>query len=149
MSFKAQLYEACKQQLLDRMNLFKKLLDDLKESGMNESKRTAGDKHETGLAMIQIEQENNRRQLQDATLQYDRFCRIDINASPGRVAVGSLITTDKAVFFIGLSLGKIKIAEITVQVISPQSPLGMKLLGLQPGDSVVMNNSSYSIQKIE
>jgi hypothetical protein len=44
-------------------------LADLKESGANETKSTAGDKHETALAMLQIEQANKRAQLQEALEQ--------------------------------------------------------------------------------
>ena len=42
------------------------VLADLKESGTNETKSTAGDKHETALAMLQIEQANINAQLSDA-----------------------------------------------------------------------------------
>ena len=44
-------------------------LNDLKESGANETKSTAGDKHETALAMVQIEQANIRKQLEEALAQ--------------------------------------------------------------------------------
>jgi hypothetical protein len=44
--------------------MLQQVLADLKESGANETKSTAGDKHETALAMLQIEQANTRGQLQ-------------------------------------------------------------------------------------
>jgi hypothetical protein len=40
-----------------------KVLADLHHSASNETKSTAGDKHETALAMLQLEQENKRQQL--------------------------------------------------------------------------------------
>ncbi len=43
-----------------KISLLQKVLADLKESGSNETKSTAGDKHETALAMLQIEQANTR-----------------------------------------------------------------------------------------
>ena len=39
----------------ESISRIQKVLDELKDSGANETKSTAGDKHETALAMIQIE----------------------------------------------------------------------------------------------
>ena len=49
----------------ESISRIQKVLDELKDSGANETKSTAGDKHETGLAMIQIEQANMRSQLEN------------------------------------------------------------------------------------
>ena len=49
----------------ESISRIQKVLDVLKDSGANETKSTAGDKHETALAMIQIEQANMRSQLEN------------------------------------------------------------------------------------
>ena len=63
MDFKQRVYEQCRQRIDEKISLLSHMLEELKESSSNETKSTAGDKHETALAMLQIEQENTGRQL--------------------------------------------------------------------------------------
>ena len=60
---KETVYYAFKNILVERINLVRSSLEELKEMGKNETKSTAGDKHETALAMVQLEQEKMRTQL--------------------------------------------------------------------------------------
>jgi len=149
MPVKAIVFNKCMQLAHDKIALLEKILDELKESGMNETKSTAGDKHETALAMIQIEQENKRRQLKEALAQYERLKRIDISTKPLSVGIGSLVKINKAWFFISQPLGKITVDNETVMAISPQSPLGIKLMGLVKDDSAELNGIKYTIEIIE
>jgi hypothetical protein len=64
MTLKQKIYNYYLQLINDKVHLLQQVLADLKESGSNETKSTAGDKHETALAMLQIEQANTRGQLQ-------------------------------------------------------------------------------------
>ncbi len=65
MTLKQKVYDHYMQVVNDKLRSLQKVLADLKESGSNETKSTAGDKHETALAMLQIEQANVGSQLQD------------------------------------------------------------------------------------
>ena len=69
MKLKQKIYNHYLQIIHDKVSMLQKVLDDLKESGANETKSTAGDKHETALAMLQIEQANTRTQLQEVLNQ--------------------------------------------------------------------------------
>lgn len=149
MPVKSIVFEKCLQLARDKITLIEKVLNDLKESGMNETKSTAGDKHETALAMIQIEQESKRRRLKDALEQYDRLKRIDIAVKSSSIAIGSLVKTNKAWFFISQPLGKIMVNNESVFAISPQSPLGIQLMGLAMNDSAEVNGIRYVVEKIE
>ncbi len=46
-------------------------------------------------------------------------------------------------------MGKAVIEDKAVIALSPQSPLGQKLMGLKTGDTTAMNNTVYTIEKIE
>ena len=129
--------------------MLQKVLDDLKESGSNETKSTAGDKHETALAMLQIEQANKRAQLQEVLTQQAALEKIDPSVSATIILNGSLIKTNKGYFFMSVALGKAVTDGITVISLSPQSPLGQKLLGLKAGDTALMNNVEYHIESIQ
>jgi hypothetical protein len=69
MTLKEQVYTRCLEVLVGKINLLKQTMNDLKESASNETKSTAGDKHETALAMLQIEQENTNKQLENLLSQ--------------------------------------------------------------------------------
>lgn len=148
MTFKEKAYDRYQQVLNDKVRLLEQNLEGLFQSALNETKRTAGDKHETALAMLQIEQENTRRQLQDARLQQGLLQKIDASFLSSRVTTGSLAKTNQGYLFIGVALGKIVLDGVTVMSVSPQSPLGSQLMGLVVGSKVTMNGRTYVVEEI-
>ncbi|HRD58863.1 MAG TPA: hypothetical protein PK504_12485, partial [Ferruginibacter sp.] len=66
---KQKVYSHFANLLSQKMNELQNVLVELKETSSNETKSTAGDKHETALAMLQIEQANKRNQLEQLMLQ--------------------------------------------------------------------------------
>ena len=124
------------------------VLADLKESGTNETKSTAGDKHETALAMLQIEQANIRAQLKEAQEQKAVLENINPSLSPALIVNGSLVNTDKGYLFLSTALGKATIDGITVIALSQHSPLGIQLMGLREGDTTTINGNCYAIENV-
>ncbi|GAA4801623.1 hypothetical protein GCM10023330_04420 [Litoribaculum gwangyangense] len=62
-NIKQQLHEACLEFIDNRFQAVKKTINEIQESLLSETKSSAGDKHETGRAMIQIEREKAGNQL--------------------------------------------------------------------------------------
>ncbi|MBC7865956.1 MAG: hypothetical protein H7X88_00325 [Gloeobacteraceae cyanobacterium ES-bin-316] len=149
MSLKEKIYRIYEQMLLEKIQLLQSTLQDLSQSVANETKSSAGDKHETALAMIQIEQENKRKQLKELQLQQVQFKKIDPTYVANQILNGALVCTDKGYFFISIALGKIVLEEKTIYALSPTSPLGQKLLGLRPGEEAAVNSASYRILSVE
>ena len=149
MTLKQKIYNHYLQVINDKIKLLQKVLADLKESGSNETKSTAGDKHETALAMLQIEQANIRGQLKDVTDKKTAFIKINPLLTPPTIVNGSLIKTNRGYLFMSVALGKATIDGVAVTALSPQSPLGIKLLGLSVTDIAEINNIQYVIAKIE
>ena len=131
---KQKVYDHYLQVLNDKLSSLRQVLEDLKENSSNETKSTAGDKHETALAMLQIEQANIGAQVQDVREKKAALERIDPTLSSSAIVPGSLVKTDKGYLFISIALGKATIDGIPVIALSPQSPLGQKLMGLTAGD---------------
>lgn len=148
MEFKQKVYDRGKKMVNDKVLLLQKNLADLIESTRNETKSSAGDKYETGRAMLQIEQDNVRKQLKDALEQKAAFEQIDIARDSAKITLGSLVKTDKGYFFISMALGKINIEGAAVIALSPQSPLGSKLKNLKATESASMNGTTYTIESI-
>lgn len=144
--FKDQILKKCKELVDEKLNKLFYALEELNESAETESKSTAGDKHETGRAMIQLEQEKIGKQIQEWEIQKQNLEKIDLCKDAKRIALGSLIETDKGLFFLAVNLGRIKINEQEVMVISTQSPLGKLMMNHQLNEILNYLNTSYSIK---
>ncbi len=149
MKLKQKIYDHYLQAVNDRMTMLQMVLADLKESGSNETKSTAGDKHETALAMLQIEQANTRGQLQEVLIQKATLEKINPKLSATTIVLGSLIKTNRGYLYISIASGKAIIDGNAVIAISPLSPLGHQLMGLSVNDVTEVNNNIYIIESIE
>lgn len=147
-AFKQKLITSCENYFTQKISELTNALRDVTEAGNNETKSTAGDKHETARAMMQLEQEKLSKQLQDAEIQFADFEKIDFSRKTESVSLGSLIQSNKGLLFLATGIGKVMIDDKTVFVISHQSPLGKLLLGKKTKDTVVFNSVSYQIEAL-
>ncbi len=148
MQFKQKIFTHYQIAVSTKVAMLQQTLADLKESGSNETKSTAGDKHETALAMLQIEQANKRIQLQDALEQKAVLENIATVTNTTKIVHGSLVKTNKGYFFMSVALGKTLVDDIPVVAISPQSPLGAKLMGSYVQGEVEINGNVYLVEMI-
>ena len=63
MTLKESIHQVLRIQLTFRIDEIQNILEDLHLSGSRDAKSSAGDKHETGVAMAQLEQEKLRYQI--------------------------------------------------------------------------------------
>ena len=89
------LKERCSQEVEKRFQKIRKVLDDISVSLLEESKSSAGDKHETGRAMLQIERENAGHQLKEIENLQSLILKIDINVVLDYARLGSLVYTNQ------------------------------------------------------
>ncbi|WP_332020608.1 hypothetical protein [Kaistella sp.] len=69
-----------------------------------------------------------------------------LNNSTQRVAIGSLVFTNKARFYISVSLGEFFYEGDRFYAISEESPMAKILFGKKAGDSFVLNNIAQTIE---
>ncbi len=146
---KQEIIAACHIHLTQKINELKTMMKELSDAADSESKSTAGDKHETGRAMIQLEQEKLGKQLKDAEEQLAGFQKIDFTKNTLSVIHGSLVETNKGFFLIADSIGKIEVAGKTVFVISEKSPLALVFLSKKSSDRINFNGTEYQIKNIK
>ena len=145
---KFRLYQKCVGYVLQRLSHIQSAIDASTESGNDETKSSAGDKHETGRAMMQLEQEKNAKQLKE-TLELKKLLdRINSDQKSQIVAPGSLVITNKEKFYISISAGKIMIDTEIYFAISPSSPIALKLMGLATNQEMNFNGVVYSVKSI-
>ncbi|HEY0654890.1 MAG TPA: 3-oxoacyl-ACP synthase, partial [Chryseosolibacter sp.] len=132
---KRKLYEHCVHFLEQRIDAARTAIREAQESANDETKSSVGDKYETGRAMMQLEIEKNLTQLQEALKQKKILDSINIEVQPLRVQNGSIVYADHGNFFIAISVGMLVIEKESFAIVSAQSPIGTKLIGLKQGDS--------------
>lgn len=148
MNFKEKIYNTFLQNLRDKIYAYQVILTELRESVLNETKSTAGDKHETALAMLQMEQSQIAKHMQDAVEARNVFLQLDISAGHERIKNGSLIKTNHGYFLLGVALPKIEVDGKTALAISPKSPLGSLMIGRKAGEKIHLNQISHLIEEI-
>lgn len=148
MTVKEQLHQECKQFLDSRFLVVKGRIENIQESLQSETKSSAGDKHETGRAMLQLEREKAGNQLKDIQVQQERFSKVNIHSKSDVVSLGSLVKTNVATYFIAISVGKISVNNEVYFAISPSSPIGQMLLGKAVGDVFLFNRLKQEVLSV-
>ena len=148
-SFKQRVYSHCLELLDEKIQHLQKNLRELKEGTENDTKSSAGDKHETSQAMMQLEFEKISRILDELQRQKNELEKIDINLVSGKIKPGSLINTNNGCLFVSAAIGKIMVDNVPVMVISMLSPVAVKLIGQQEGGIVQINGMEYRVQSLE
>lgn len=137
-----------RQQVQDKEDAFRDMIAALTEDAANDAKGSAGDKHETALSMMHLEQEKLNAKLGEILSQKAVLSILDADAVHKKVAAGSLVKANGMYLFVSLALPKITVEGITVIALSPQSPLGSKLLGMEAGGSFEINGTKYIVEDI-
>ena len=148
MTLKQQIALRYKEILQDRIDVFQDMISGLTIDAQNDAKGSAGDKHETALSMMHIEQEKLNHKLREVLEQQAILNKIDATQLHKKVALGSLVQANGMLLFISAALPKITHEDKTIFALSPQSPLGSKLMGNEVGFSVEVNGKVYVIESI-
>ena len=134
--------------LQDRIDVFQDMISGLTIDAQNDAKGSAGDKHETALSMMHLEQEKLNHKLKEILVQKSILDKIDGSQIHKKVTLGSLVQTNGMLLFISTALPKITHENNTIFALSPQSPLGIKLMGNVVGFEFVLNDKPYSITSV-
>ena len=118
-------------------------------SANEETKSSAGDKYETGRAMAQLEIEKNTSQLAEAGKLKRLLGEFSGETETTKAQLGSLVQTDNGWFYISLSAGKVILDDVAYICLSPVSPLGAKMINLEPGSKFNFNQLDYLILAVQ
>ncbi|TXI64344.1 MAG: hypothetical protein E6Q46_07095 [Flavobacterium sp.] len=149
MTFKQKIKSHYQNLLSEKINELRFMISDLAQDAQNDAKGSAGDKHETALSMMHLEQEKLNQKLAEIIEQKNVVDKIDADAILTKVALGSLVQTNEMLFYISAALPKIQLENKVIIAVSSQSPLGSQLLGKSVGDVVVINANRFQIKAIE
>lgn len=143
---KLQLFEASRNFIRGRVENLEISLKAAQESGNEETKGTTGDKHETGKAMMQLEQEKIGIQLSEMQKLSKAMDAIPTALSKEKIKPGNVILTDSGNFYISIAAGKISVNNEVYFAISAASPLGALFMKANVGGEISMQGKTYRIR---
>ncbi len=147
-AIKQELYNQCEGFVTQKLLSVKKVIEEIQESLLSETKSTAGDKHETGRAMLQLEREKAGNQLAEIEKTKQVLSKINVENSSKTIGLGSVVYTSQANYFIAISAGELLFENEKFYAISAHTPMGQLLLGKAVGDSVSFRNMSFEIVEV-
>ena len=148
MTFKQKIHQYYTQQVQDKIDVFRDMISALTEDSKNDAKGSAGDKHETALSMMHLEQEKLNYKLKEVLEQKAILDKIDASLTHSNIGLGSLVQANGIYLYLSLALPKITIDQVNIIALSPQSPLGEKLMGNKVGFEFEINATKYHIDSI-
>ncbi|WP_204344569.1 3-oxoacyl-ACP synthase [Psychroserpens algicola] len=147
-SLKHTLFEQCQHFVDGRLNAIQQTISEIQESLSSETKSSAGDKHETGRAMLQLEREKAGQQLAEIQKLNQILSKIDLSKPSKTIGLGSLVFTTQAHYFIIISAGQLLAQDQQFYAISANTPIAKLLLGKQAGDLITFRNQEFTIIEV-
>lgn len=149
MSIKEKLLEVHFEMLEGKIDVFQDMIRTMTEEAQNDAKSSAGDKHETALSRLHIEQENLSNKIREAIAAKEILYKIDPTKKSSIVGLGSLVKINSIYLFVSTALPKVFIEDFSVLAISEDAPLVKMLKGKKVYDEVTYNGSVFRINELE
>lgn len=147
-TLKKAAHDYCIQFVTERLTRIKSQIAELESALTSETKSSAGDKHETGRAMIQLEREKLGQQLAEAEKTQQLLSKVPRDRITQTVGLGSLVVTDASVYYIAISAGEFKVQHKSVYCISAATPIAKMILGEAIGHTFDFNGKTVAVVAI-
>lgn len=148
LKIKQQLYQLCADHIRQRISDAETAIAEARKASENDTKSSAGDKYETGRAMMQQEIDLNSRQLLEARKQQAQLQQINPDSEHTFAQAGSLVETDQQNFYLAVGAGAFFIGQKQYYSISLASPIGLQIKGKTTGENFKLNGKTFVILKV-
>ena len=145
---KTAVYHHCESYLRQKAKGYWSQDQSLLESLDSEGKSSAGDKHETGRAMIQLEREKLAQQRERNDQDIKTLDALKNKTTTVHIAPGALVNTSLASYFLAVPADAFSHNDKKIYCISPQSPIGQLLLGKKAGESFSFRGNSIKVLEV-
>lgn len=145
MNLKKKLKALCLERLNDKIAAFEEMVADLSNDAQNDAKSSAGDKHETALSMMHIEQQNLSKKILENLELREIVSRIDQDKVSEKVEFGSVVQINSVYLFFSAALPKILLEDQSYLAVSMDAPIAKELLGKKLHDTFEFNNAKFTI----
>ena len=145
LTLKETLFQQCEAFVNTRLQTIQTTISSHQKALSSETKSSAGDKHETGRAMLQLEMEKAGQQLAAVQQMQQTLVKINSLKTTNNIALGSIVKTSSTHYFLSISAGTLKGKETEYFAISPSSPIGKLLVGKKAKDSFIWRGEEIKI----
>lgn len=145
---KLALHNGCVLFTQNRLDTINKTILELQESLTSETKSSAGDKHETGRAMVQLEREKAGHQLAEIQKVNQLLAKISTEKTSKVIGLGSVVYTTKSNYYIAISAGELEVDTQKFYAIAANTPIAQLLLGKTIGDDIVFRAQNFAITDV-
>lgn len=148
---KSELFSHCYEFVNRRIENLQTAITGSQESANQESKSTAGDKHDTSRAMMQLEVERLSAQLAIAEKMLIELKQAEHYQAEKNSISGKIIQTEGANYFVAVAAGKISVKEQDFFAVSSDSPVVIALKKRSKaadGEFFILNGKQIRITKI-
>lgn len=145
---KTAVYHHCESYLRQKAKGYLSQDQSLLESLDSEGKSSAGDKHETGRAMIQLEREKLAQQRERNDQDIKTLDALKNKTTTVHIAPGALVNTSLASYFLAVPADAFSHNDKKIYCISPQSPIGQLLLGKKAGEFFSFRGNSIKVLEV-
>lgn len=139
---KELVHKVISANLQQRIDDLKVILQDSFDAAAEDTKSSAGDKHETSTAMAQLEQEKLTKQINEFLELKTILKQINPARTHNKVELGSLVETNNGWYYFSIGLGAVNYEDTRMFCMTLQAPIGKLLEGKKVGESVVFNGNS-------
>ena len=148
MDLKTRLHAHLFTLLESRKSILQAQKNQLSIESSESGKGSAGDKHEVGIAMAQLEVEKLDKQIVLLQQQLAVLHKLDPKHENNQVLQGSMFKIDGNWYYCSVALGQIQLDQTTYFCLSPEAPLFLALKGKQVNEEALFNNKVWQIQQI-
>jgi hypothetical protein len=148
MSLKTRLHQQLFNALESRKSALQLERSQLSIDSTETGKGSAGDKHEVGIAMAQIEIGKLDQQIALVQQQLSVLQKLDPSVHLDQILVGALFEIDQQWYYCSVPFGPIQLDKTTYFCLSTEAPLYQALKGKKEQESAVFNGRNWKINKI-
>lgn len=147
---KLALQHHCTSLIQQKVDTIRGVLQQIAEAKTKETKSSAGDKFETGRAMLQRQEEQNGIQLLNALEQLQQIEDISRRMTGDEIGPGNLVVTKKKRrYYLSIGLGKVEFDGTVYFCVSAAAPIGQLLMGLKVGDTFSFNGQEDKVVEVQ
>lgn len=145
---KQALHQLCRDYIQERIDRLNNDMQAAQSAANEETKSSAGDKYETGRAMMQLEKEKTAGQLSEALKLRKVLDELKAERAHSVVEPGSLVLTNQGNYYLSISAGKLAFEDKEYFAVSAASPIGKQLVGLRKGEEMTFNGRKIQVLQI-
>jgi hypothetical protein len=148
MTLKTRLHEHLMQALAARKMALQQQRTQISVESSESGKGSAGDKHEVGIAMAQIEIEKLDQQTALLQQQISTLKKLDPVYKNEQILHGALFEIDQNWYYCSIPFGQFNFEDGSYFCLSPEAPLFLALKGKKEQECALFNGKNWKINKI-